>query len=104
VSQNNRFDSGRYKGCDLSANQPCMFCGDPADSREDIIPSWLSRQSLVPPGTARPVTYSSHGATVKEWSSQTLAFLKIKAVCRQCNNGWMSRIDQTAKSHLLAMM
>jgi hypothetical protein len=81
-----------------------MFCGEPADSREDIIPTWLTRQSIVPPGTLRPVTYTSHGKNVNEWSSQTLAFLKIKAVCKKCNNGWMNGVEETAKKHLLPMM
>ena len=81
-----------------------MFCGEPADSGEDIIPSWLARQSLVPPGTTRPVIYTSHGRELKQWSSQTLAFLKIKAVCRECNNGWMSQVEVAASKHLLLMM
>jgi hypothetical protein len=81
-----------------------MFCGMPADSREDIIPNWLTRQNLVPPGTAGPVTYTSHGETVRQWSTQTLAFLKIKAVCKNCNNKWMSRIEESAKKHLQPMM
>lgn len=33
------FDNSRYRGKDLSNNQPCIFCSNPADSREDIIPS-----------------------------------------------------------------
>ena len=61
TSMSSTFNTGRYRGKDLSEDQPCMFCGEPADSREDIIPSWLARQSLVPPGTTRPVIYTSHG-------------------------------------------
>jgi hypothetical protein len=41
---------------------------------------------------------------VKQWSSQTLAFLKIKAVCRKCNTVWMSQVEKAAKRHLLLMM
>jgi hypothetical protein len=104
VSKGGTFARGKYKGDDLSENQPCMFCGMPADSREDIIPTWLTRQNLVPPGTAGPVTYTSHGETVKQWSSQTLAFLKIKTVCQNCNNQWMSDIEETAKKQLHPMM
>jgi len=100
----NTIDRGKYKGRDLSADQPCMFCGMPADSREDIIPTWISRQNLLPPGTVEPVVYTSHGVPLKQWSSQTLAFLKIKAVCQICNNGWMSQIEETAKQYLLPMM
>jgi hypothetical protein len=29
---------------------------------------------------------------------------KLRRVCRKCNNGWMSRIDDEAKPYLLAMM
>ena len=104
MTQSGTFDRSRYRGRDLSENQPCMFCGNPADSREDIIPTWLARHSIVPPGTTRPVTYTSHGVEVNQWSSQTLAFLKIKAVCQRCNNGWMSRVEKTAKEHLQPMM
>jgi hypothetical protein len=104
VNQNGSFDKGRYRGQDLSENQACMFCGEPADSREDIVPTWIAKQRLVPPGDLQPVTYWSHGVAVHQWSSQTLAFLKIKGVCNKCNNEWMSRIDAAAKKHLLVMM
>jgi len=104
VSQSGSFDKGKYGGKDLSNNQPCMFCGELANSREDIVPTWLAKQNLVPPGITRPVTYTSHGVEVNQWSSQTLAFLKVKAVCKKCNNKWMSHVEETAKAHLLVMM
>lgn len=104
MSKGGVFNRGKYRGADLSENQPCMFCGLPADSREDIIPTWLTRQDLVPTGTAGPVKYTSHGETVNQWPSQTLAFLKIKAVCQNCNNTWMSRIEEDAKKYLQPMM
>jgi hypothetical protein len=94
----------KYRGKQLSDDQPCIFCGEPADSREDIIPTWLNKQALMPPETTRPVTYTSHGVVLKEWTSQTLAFLKIKAVCMGCNNGWMSQVETAAKPYLELMM
>jgi hypothetical protein len=33
-----------------------------------------------------------------------LAFLKIKAVCQKCNNGWRSDVENRAQAHLLSMM
>jgi hypothetical protein len=33
-----------------------------------------------------------------------LSTLKLRVVCRSCNNGWMSRAEQGAKPHLLALI
>jgi hypothetical protein len=76
MSQRSGFNAGKYKGKDLSENQPCMFCGEPADSREDIIPSWINRQSFVPQGTARPVSHTSHGVKVKRVVSSVIGLLE----------------------------
>jgi hypothetical protein len=104
VSGQRFLDRGKFSGKGLPGNPPCMFCGRPSDSKEDIIPSWIARQSFTPPGSVNPVTYSVHGTEMKKWSSQTLAFLKVKTVCENCNNTWMSRIEDVAKTHLVRMM
>ena len=66
VSGSQFLDRGKFTGKGLPGNPPFIFWGGPADSKEDLIPSWIARQSLTPPGSANPVTYSVHGAEVKK--------------------------------------
>ena len=72
----------------------CIFCGDPASSKEDAWPLWLLRRI----GASGPGEMSAERgrAGVFRWH-QAKAGLPIRCVCRSCNNGWMSRLESQAK-------
>src|SRR4051812_27385602 len=71
----------------------CVFCGGGPLTREHVIPSWLSgplggsgpisHVYLEPPDGAQPS---------RQWSAAHLD-VKVKAVCRRCNQGWMNGLE-----------
>jgi hypothetical protein len=75
----------------------CIFCGQRADSKEDLFPQWLDRDFRQPKGTAMPITTRVGDSTAvrPNWK---IAFLKVRCVCRECNNGWMSELENKVKS------
>jgi hypothetical protein len=51
-----------------------------------------------------PVTFTVGGVEQKSWDNWTLAFSKIRAVCRPCNNEWMGSWETPAKILLARMI
>lgn len=81
----------------------CVFCGGGPLSLEHVIPRWLGPRLGVgrithayepPPG--------SEEASL-EWSSDGVD-LKVRRVCMSCNNGWLSRLEETVYLPLGAMV
>ena len=66
----------------------CLFCENPANSREHVIPDWtLQRVNVRDP-------MSQKLGDDPEVLLQNPE-LKIKAVCKTCNAGWMSHLEST---------
>lgn len=66
--------------------EPCLFCNNPAGSKEHLWGAWIHRRKAFGPirvkvGTA-PVTIFDDPER------------KIDTVCKPCNNGWMSGLEQ----------
>jgi hypothetical protein len=76
---------------------PCIFCGNPADSKEDLFPRWiLSRVQTRQPlyrqlGDAPPVITDDQE-------------VRLPCVCQTCNNTWMSRMETTVKKFMGPMI
>lgn len=77
----------------------CLFCGNRADSTEDVLPKWM--QALIVaeiPEGARTVSTIVDGAapggprTLHRWYAAKPEVL-TNDVCQRCNTGWMSRIE-----------
>jgi hypothetical protein len=68
----------------------CLFCSASADSVEDAWPLWITNQFKG----KRPAAVRAERAGVRlpSWSVHQPT-LKIRCVCEQCNNGWMSRLE-----------
>jgi len=68
----------------------CIFCSNPANSKEDMFPRWiLERVKTREPlsrriGDTRPVVTEEQE-------------VRIPCVCGACNNGWMSRLERKCK-------
>jgi hypothetical protein len=71
----------------------CIFCDNPASTREHAWPQWLVR--CVSQGRSSRAEYTVDGKT-RHWSGPRTD-LKIKHVCRGCNTGWMSTLEGQAK-------
>jgi hypothetical protein len=81
----------------------CIFCGKRAASNEHIFPDWLNEEFPNETGERHVVTRKV-GDEVTSWPSWETAFLKIKAVCRECNHGWMGSIEGHTKPVILPLI
>jgi hypothetical protein len=87
----------------ITGLEDCIFCASPADSGEDIFPSWIRKRIPQPTGPM-PVIHNVDGTDIDVWNAYQLTFLKLKAVCARCNNTWMSRIENKVARILLNMI
>jgi hypothetical protein len=87
----------------------CVFCDTRGErAREDIVSQWIARE-LQPPdrSTVLVQTLKYMGSELlhrrtNRWGS--FATYKAKHVCKTCNEGWMSRLDMSAKPRLLPLI
>lgn len=77
----------------------CIFCGSEELSKEHVLPKWLQKWSGCAEGEHRV----SLGTYSKTYDAPPFA-QKIKAVCRACNTGWMSRLEGLVSPGLLALV
>ena len=71
----------------------CIFCGGPANSKEDVWPCWMTAR-FIAPGTME----QERGPDLRMTSWRVdRPELIVKRVCKTCNNGWMSRLQSRAK-------
>lgn len=72
----------------------CLFCDSSANSKEDAWPRWLTRRFA---GVGeQPIEAEIRGVALPPRSSRRPA-LSVRRVCRRCNNGWMSALENRAK-------
>jgi hypothetical protein len=86
----------------------CWWCGEGSSpenpiTREHIIAKWIAG-ALTGSGTLNHA-YREQGANVdaRNWQTREPSF-KVAGVCRECNNGWMSRLEIAAKRRLPPFM
>ena len=83
-------------------NKTCIFCNGRVDSKEDIWPKWVLRLLKKSHAERVPMRAQRYKEQPKEWPTKDSA-LKIGNVCQECNNGWMSDIDDGAKEPFSAL-
>lgn len=74
----------------------CIFCGARANSKEDIPPRWVIRLLRKSPNEKVPMRTYRYGEKPKQWLTSHSA-LRVGKVCQECNNGWMSRLEEEVK-------
>ncbi len=79
----------------------CIFCSDTGMTAEDAWPLWLLRRFPTPNGVS--VSAERRGQAPARWQ-QTNPAQRIRAVCRACNNGWMSVLEGEAKPVIEALL
>jgi hypothetical protein len=77
--------------------RPCIFCGNPADSKEDLFPRWVLRRV----DTRQPL-YRQLGEDPPEITDDQE--VRLPCVCKKCNNTWMSGMETTVKKFLGPMI
>jgi hypothetical protein len=75
----------------------CIFCTNPADSREHLWPDWVlqtlgHRKPIIRSIEERRLGKAFHGP------------VKIKCVCTSCNEGWMSTLEGEVRPYLGTML
>lgn len=72
----------------------CIFCTEKAATTEDAWPLWLMKRF---PSSDKARTFAEIGVrNIGNWP-MAKPRLPLKRVCRTCNNGWMSRLENEAK-------
>jgi hypothetical protein len=75
----------------------CIFCGKPANSKEDLFPRWILRQVQT-----RDPMYRQMGDAPAEITEDRE--VRIPCACQTCNNTWMSRMETTVKKFMGPMI
>lgn len=79
------------------SKQSCIFCGQPANSKEHLIPDWI----LVALGGVNPSVLKLRGRDTRVFTAPIVA----RCVCQKtCNEGWMSALESDVKSVMTPMM
>ena len=92
----------------------CLFCGGTGPmTREHVWPQWLQpygrgvspERSTVLTGFGRTAadTFAEHPTLITTQPGSVFANRAL-SVCRRCNNGWMSALEQSVKPLLVSMM
>jgi hypothetical protein len=72
----------------------CIFCGEQASTKEDAWPPrWLTKR--FPASALVHVEAERGGVSLGKWRASS-PNIRIGCVCAACNNGWMSRLEETA--------
>ncbi len=75
----------------------CVFCGSPGPlSEEDVVPRWLPKL-LGRTGRPAIMTTEALGTRATVVRRQQRMKLTLHAVCRRCNNTWMSVLENRFK-------
>lgn len=77
----------------------CIFCQNQASTKEDAWPLWFMR-SLPSKGY---IDAERGGISLGAWLFNE-PNLKIRCVCKTCNNGWMSRLENRVKPIVLGLI
>jgi hypothetical protein len=77
--------------------EPCIFCGKPADSKEDLFPRWILKRVK----TRQPLHRQIGEAPAEITEDQEV---RIQCVCQKCNNTWMSRMETTVTKFMGPMI
>lgn len=88
----------------------CIFCGGGSLSREHVWPRWAAELLPDAPGALltlyeKPVTQPGPPTKEKERNRQgSLKSHRVRAVCRSCNSGWMSRLEESVRPVLTPLI
>lgn len=83
----------------------CAFCGKPGSSKEHLWPNWLRKFVPMPleaTATHSVISFQNDTVDVRKGRLRGRPFATtIKNVCTECNNTWMSQLQNRAKPDLL---
>ena len=86
-------------------NTKCIFCArtgaDIKITREHTFSDWINEVlpvAIIGPDITyeRSIQHGPQAGTVNTWPAKVVADHTIRAVCKDCNNGWMKRWEDAA--------
>jgi hypothetical protein len=80
----------------------CLWCRQPDLTREHVFPQWLRKEVTVPPG-GEVIGRNRIRQLQRTWDGKIFDLVS-KSVCATCNNGWMSELEQRARSVLTTLL
>jgi len=91
----------------LVSSKTCLFCGRGGKmSKEHLWPKW-ARAAIAPDQRGKTIRNALHdgppGEPFKTWEAPVFE-ATLKDVCIECNGGWMSKIEDSAKPFALPLM
>jgi hypothetical protein len=90
---------------DAKRSGHCIFCGSSGMSKEHLFSDWL--RELFPRSAADTHTIgeSRDGEPLRLRQRQNHSgSKKVRVVCKKCNNGWISIVDDAAKAVVLPLI
>lgn len=76
----------------------CIFCGGQPLTREHLWPNWLRKELGISEKWDLRIEGEVDGVETRDTSFSQPPFAQtVKAVCAECNGGWMSDIEAAAK-------
>jgi hypothetical protein len=107
-SERDEVDSLANGTSGMEEGRSCIFCGGRPLTTEHTIPVWLAKllNALEPEGPKNRATqWEEGGLTEFERSfGASLPSITVKAVCRPCNTGWMSKLERRAQPIMAPMI
>jgi hypothetical protein len=83
----------------------CIFCGARPLTREHVWPDWMRRKLATEETMHHTGLLEQHGEVSKILDFDDRPYKQTaNAVCAGCNGGWMSRLEEGAKSYLDGMI
>lgn len=87
----------------MARKRSCVFCGNTELTREHIFAQWLLDELNIRKVKMGMQHYTFYGYKISE-RPLTPNSLINGLVCRECNNGWLSQIEDRVKSILVAIL
>ncbi|HZR30649.1 MAG TPA: hypothetical protein VFA76_02185 [Terriglobales bacterium] len=90
--------------------QACAFCGRAGErSKEDAIPRWLQKMLNISHGQLETLRYKIEREPMIKLRRLAHRSLQVRSllagrICRACNTGWMSRLENEAKPLLCRLL
>jgi hypothetical protein len=79
-------------------SETCVFCGRTPVTREHLWPDWLRREANIRLPFEYRIEQEHDGVETRDITFTTPPFTNtVKAVCTNCNGGWMSATEDSAK-------
>lgn len=82
----------------------CVFCAQPAGSKEHALPAWLAKTMGVESEPSQPGLISAAKGVKPQGNPRATGKLITKGVCQNCNSGWMADLEGAVKPILVPLV